>query len=405
MIHNQEFSKPMLFDPGQRSYWKQLRAIVVVLVLSTVTATAETYHLAPAPSGSDANDCSSPSKACATFQRAANLCPRGAHCGISVAPGVYSQKTNVAYYRVVSVSGPQDENGHCIDRSAVVVDDRINGLGQAGAIFSVQDHAILTISCMTLAAYATGSVGFASRQFAIGDVNYVDFRQFRGGHGIVANETSKVNIHSPGVYGDAARFASAGDLSQLTIGGTIRIGDGLTFDVAFLSAFSNSVVLVYPSTIVGGEAMSGASYQCSDAIIKKNVILPGGDVSYVGNENCRVFGLAPDKVIVDDRLSLIYSDLAKLNPELKLMRAQIEEKLNPELSAIRSELDEKLNPEIKAIRTEIDTNLKTIYELLRNCIIAVLAVLALAAIGASTFYVWQWHRRRRVHQPEKFSGL
>jgi len=74
---------------------------------------------------------------------------------------------------------------------------------------TIQDHAILTISCMTLAGYANGSVGFASRQFAIGDVYYIDFGQFRGGHVVVANETSKVNMHSPGIYGDASRFAAA----------------------------------------------------------------------------------------------------------------------------------------------------------------------------------------------------
>jgi hypothetical protein len=83
-----------------------------------------------------------------------------------------------------------------------------------------------------------------------------------------------------------------------------------------------------------------------------------------------------------------------------LICAQIEEKLNPELNAIRCQLDEKLNQS----DAEIDTKLKMIYELLRNYIIAVLAVLALAAI-ARTFYVWQWHRRRRMHQPEKFCGL
>ena len=77
------------------------------------------------------------------------------------------------------------------------------------------------------------------------------------------------------------------------------MGNRLTFDVAFLSALSNSVVLVYPSTIVGGEAMSGASYQCNDAIIRKNVTLPGGDVSYVGNENCSVFGLASAAMAAD----------------------------------------------------------------------------------------------------------
>jgi hypothetical protein len=352
-------------NPGWSSDWKQLRAVVALLVLSTVKAAATNYHVAPAPSGSDANDCLSPLKACATFQRAVDLCPTGAHCSIVPAPGIYSQKTNVFYYKVISVSGPRDKNDNCIDRGAVVVDDRINGVGQAGSIFFVQDHAILTISCMTLAAYANGSVGFASRQFAIGDVNYVDFGQFRGGYGVAASETSKVNIHSPGIYGDASQFASAGDLSQVTIGGTIKIGDGLTFDVAFLSAASNSVVSVYPLTIVGGAGMSGASYQCRDAIIKKNAILPGGDVSYGEKENCTVLGLAPDKISFDDKLNPIYSELDKLNVELKANRID----------------HDKLDVELKAIRTE------------RNVIITVLVVLTITAM-AGAFHVWQQHWRR-----------
>ena len=219
------------------------------------------------------------------------------------APGVYSQKTSVYYHKLISVWGPQDNNGNCIDRGTVVVDDRINGVGQAGAIFSAQDHAILTIQCIRLVAYANGSTGFATRQFGIGDVNYVDLGQFPGGTGVAANEMSKVNINSPGVYGDASRFAAAADLSQISIGGTIKIGDGLTFQVAFLSAISNSVVSVYAPAIVGAEAMSGASYQCRDAVINKNVTFPGGDISYVENENCMVFGLAPDKIVVDHKLN------------------------------------------------------------------------------------------------------
>ena len=365
---------------GWRSRWKQLQALIALLVLSSGAAAAETYYVAPAPSGSDANDCLSPSKACATFQRAVNLCPLGGWCNILPAPGVYSQKTRVYYYKALAIFGRLDEKGNCVDRGAVVVDDRINGVGQADAIFWVQDHAILTISCMTLAAYAKGSTGFAARQFAIGDVDYVDFGQFPSGTGVAANETSKISIYSPGVYGDAVRFAVASDLSQITIGGTIRIGGGLTFDVAFLSAISNSIVSFNASTIVGGEGMSGASYQCVDAIITKNVTLPGGDLSYVGNENCKVFGLAPDKVVVDHKLDPIYS-------QLKAIRAELDEKLNPELKTIRTELDEKL-PQLKTIRAELDG-----LKVFRNVIIAVLAVLMVAAM-VNGFYVWQQHRRR-----------
>jgi hypothetical protein len=287
------------------------------------------------------------------------------YCMILPARGVYSQKTNVFYYKVILISGPWDNNGDCINRSTIVVDDRINGVDQAGPIFFVQDHAILRISCMTLAAYAHGSVGFASRQFAIGDVNDVDFRHFRGGSGVNATETSKVTLFSPGIYGDASRFVEASDLSQITIVGTVTVGRELRFEVAFLTARSNSVISVSPSKLIGGEAMSGASYQCNDAIIRTNVTFPGGDVPFAGTENC-IFNATY---------------------------------INPEMKAIRAEIDTNVKPEIKAIRTEIDTNLKpeikAIYELLRNTIIAVLAVLTVAAM-ISAFYVWNQHRRRRL---------
>jgi hypothetical protein len=179
---------------------------------------------------------------------------------IVAAPGIYSQKTNVVYYKTILISGPWDQNGDCIDRSAVVVDDRIDGAGQT-AIFWAQDHATLRIYCITLAAYTNGSIGFAFRQFAIGDVNDVDFKNFRGGLGVNAAETSKVAILNAGIYGDASQFVKASDLSQITIVGTLTVGRELRFD-AFLTALSNSVVLVCPSKLIGGETMSGASYQC-----------------------------------------------------------------------------------------------------------------------------------------------
>ena len=351
----------MSFDLGWTSRWIWPQALVATVVLSTVTAAAQTYYVAPAPSGSDANDCLGPSTSCATFQRAVDLCPIG--CGIVLAPGVYSQKTNVAHFKLISISGPQDENGNCIDRNAVIVDDRVNGV--ADSIFWVQDHATLTISCMTLAAYKDGSSGFSARQFAIGDVNYVDFKQFRGSQAVAANETSKINIYSPGIYGDASRFAGAADLSQVYIGGTITVGDGLTFEVAFLSAFSNSIVLFHPSKMVGGETMSGASYECNDAIIKTNVTLPGGDVPYVGTENCTFNAI-------------------HLSPEIKTIRSDIDEKPGREIKAIRSDIDEKLGPDIKAIRSQINT--------LFRISIAVLTVLTIAAV-LSAFYVWQQSQR------------
>src|SRR5262249_48370958 len=153
--------------------------------------------------------------------------------------------------------------------------------------------------------------------------------------GVSANETSKINIYSPGIYGDASRFAAAGDLSQVHIGGAVRGGNGLTFEVAFFFAVSHFIVLFFPSKLVGGVEQSGAAYQFNDATNKKNVTLPGCGVPYLGTENRTVNTIQP----------------------------------SPEIKTIRSDIDEKLKPEIKAL-----------YKLLRNFIFAVLAVVTVAAV-------------------------
>ena len=94
--------------------------------------------------------------------------------------------------------------------------------------------------------------------------------------------------------------------------------------------------------------MSGASYQCSNAIIRTSASLPGGDVPFVETENC-IFNSS----------------------------------INPEIKAIRAEIETNIKPEIKAI-----------YTLLRNTLIAMLTALTVGAV-VSTFYVWH-HRRRRA---------
>lgn len=305
---------------------------------SSSSLKAEAYHVAPVPIGSDENDCER--APCATFQRAVDRCPNGQHCQVVVAPGVYSQKTNVIYFKTINIVGPTDNKGNCKDSSAVVVDDRINGRGQRGPIFWVQDHATLTVSCMTLTAYASGSVGFSARQFAIGDVNDVSFGQFPAGYGIAANETSKINVENPQIQGSSSRFVWAADLSQVSIQGKIKIADGVAFEVAFLSSLNGSIVSFYPSSIVGDQT-AGASYQCIDSIIRKNGMLPGRDTPYVSNENCKVSGIADPSSV----------------------------------EGIRTELND-LRSQLRRSKRE------------RNWIIAVLALLVLAS-GGSIAYSWE----------------
>jgi hypothetical protein len=299
------------------------RAVGAVLFLSTATAGAQVYQVAPPPLGSDENDCLGASRPCATFQRAVNLCPPGHYCSIGVASGEYSQKISVIYYKVISFVGHQDSNGKCIDRNAVIIDDRVNGTGEAGAIFAAEDHSILTIQCMTLRAYARGSTGFITRQFAIGDVNNVDFGLFYEGLGIAASENSKINVHSPGILGNASYFGWAGDSSQLSIAGTVKIADGLTFNALFSVGF-NSILSVNLSTIIGGDTISAMSYQCFDSIVKRNIRLPGKAPQ---STNCKVYGPSDDLADVADHNKL-ESDVVELKlngieTELHSMQAEI----------------------------------------------------------------------------------
>jgi hypothetical protein len=335
------------------------------------------YYVAPAPIGNDQNDCSTPSRACTTFQRAVDLCPFAQYCNISAAPGVYSQRTNVFYYKAISIWGPLNNKGECANNRTVVIDDRID-TAKPGAIFFAQDHSILTIACMTLKAYAEGSLGFGARQFSIGDVNDISFGTFVAGTGLAATETSKINVHNPEIGGSASRFAVATDLSQVSIGGTIALADDLTFDVAFVSSIYNSVVSVYPLAITGGKALSGASYQCVDSIVKRNTSLPGGDIPYAANADCKVSGLASDREPLSSEFNALRTEFADT---LRSNRA--------ELNANQSQLADKL----QATRNELR----------RNSIIVICAVLVITGIGSAI--AWLQHRHQKHLEYIVFKGI
>ncbi len=329
--------------------------IILLLLLAGATASvadqSSMQHFGVAPSGNDANDCIS--APCATFQHAVDLCPAGGYCAIDVAPGAYSQKTNVFYYKAILIQGPTDAKGQCADPGGVTVDDRTDGVAGMRAIFWVQDHAILTVRCMTLRAYGRYSIGVAARQFAIGDVNDVDFLQFPEGTSIEAQDTSKINVKNPMISGNASRFAFASNLSQITISGRVRLASGLRFDVAFVSSVHKSVVSLYASTIEGGEGMSGASYQCADSNIDRSTALPGGDVPYPDSFDCTISGLASD------------------HDPLSALRAQFDEKF----AAAGAGFDEKLagvSRQLRTIRVELFAAIGSFAVLLVAAIITML---------------------------------
>ena len=364
---------------------------LALLYSANQAAAAYTYYVAPAPIGNDKNNCSTPSRACTTFQRAVDLCPLGQHCTILAASGVYSQRTNVFYYKVISIFGPLNNKGECANNRTVVVDD--HGIAKPGAIFFAQDHSILTISCMSLTTSGEGSFGFAARQFSIGDVNDVRFGTFVAGSGVSATETSKINVHNPEIGGGASRFAVATDLSQLSIGGTIVLGDNLTFEVAFVSSIHNSVVSVYPLAITGGKALLGASYQCVDSIVKRNTSLPGGDIPYAANADCKVSGLASDREPISSEFNALRTEFADT---LRSNQSQFSDKLQ----ATRNELRAELNANQSQLADKLQA---TRNELRRNSIIVICAVLVITGIGSAI--AWLQHRHQKHLEYIVFKGI
>lgn len=249
-------------------------ALALILLLLVPTSAAPSGHYSVSLLGTDNPVCSD-EVPCATIQHVVdNICPQV--CTINLADGTYNQRTSVIYYKLVSISG------NCGNPFAVTVTDA----GVPGAIFAVQDHAILTIQCMTLSSNTSGSVGFLARQFSIGDVNYVNFVQFPGGNGVAVNETSQVNVFSPGFYGAANLGMSAGDLSTLKVGGSVTV-NGPNFGTAFIGSFFGSRIKFYAA--VAGFTPS-YSYICSDATVENSATIPGALGAYPGNSGCKTYG-------------------------------------------------------------------------------------------------------------------
>jgi hypothetical protein len=122
---------------------------------------------------------------------------------IKVAGGVYQTNTfcDVYYHRTVGI------NGDCKDRPDIV-------LAGKDIAFQALDTVILVIRCVDIRSSGAESTAFASRQFAIIDVDNVRIGQLAGGTVMRAWETSRINCISGLVlYGSVSHVAQAVGMS------------------------------------------------------------------------------------------------------------------------------------------------------------------------------------------------
>jgi len=245
--------------------------LAFALLLAMVPFGASGNNLFVSPKGSDQGLCESNSP-CATIGRACSVANNSADrvTNILLAPGVYQTNTScdVYYHRLVFVSGD------CNDRPDIVLSGK-------DVAFYAQDSAILAVQCVGIRSSGNGSIGFASRQLAIMDVDNVRIGQLAGGTVMSAGEMSKINCISGVVlYGSVNYVAQAVGLS------TVILNCAFSFENtphvnAIARAAQKSLIEASGASWVGD--FVGEKYICADSQIDGATSMPGTDSSSVNN--------------------------------------------------------------------------------------------------------------------------
>jgi hypothetical protein len=175
---------------------------------------------------------------------------------------------DVHYHRLVGIVGD------CNNRPDIV-------LSGNDVAFWAQDAAILTVQCVDIRSSGTGSVAFASRQFAIMDVTDIRIGQLAGGSVMSAQEMSKINCLSGVVlYGSVGYVAQAEGMSTVSLSCAFSFENTPQIN-AIAVAVQKSLILASQASWVG--AFVGEKYICADSQIDGATTMPGTDSSSVNN--------------------------------------------------------------------------------------------------------------------------
>jgi hypothetical protein len=206
--------------------------------------------------GSDTNDCLTPSSSCRSIQHAVDLTPNAEASRVIIGPGTWNIGGHVFYYKVVSFVG--NSGGDCDPTQTIIT------LFGGDTAFTFEDHAIGTISCLTINSVGSTSVGVITRQFTIADLYYVSFGPMAGGVHVSVNELSKLSYLGGGhVTGSATNHIVVSDGSVVMMAGTTQVDAGLSFDT-FGVVVNKSLLNGSGGTMSNGLPIHGHSL-CADA--------------------------------------------------------------------------------------------------------------------------------------------
>jgi hypothetical protein len=206
--------------------------------------------------GSDSRDCLTLSSSCRSIQHAVDLAPNAEYSTVIIGPGTWNVGGHVFYYKVVSFVG--NSGGGCDPTQTIIT------LFGGDAAFTFEDHAIGTISCLTINSVGSASVGVITRQLTIADLYYVSFGPMAGGVHVSVNELSKLSyLGGVRVTGSAASHIVVSDGSAVMMAGTTQVDAGLSFGTFGVVA-NKSLLNGSGGTMSNGSPIYGYS-RCADA--------------------------------------------------------------------------------------------------------------------------------------------
>jgi hypothetical protein len=189
---------------------------------------------------------------------------------IRVAGGLYQNNTScsVHYHRLVGIFGDCDHHPDVV-------------LFGNDVAFHAQDSAIVAVQCVDIRSSGNGSIAFASRQFAIMDIDNVRIGQLAGGTVMSAQEMSKINcLSSVILYGSVGYVAQAGGLSTIALNCAFSFENTPQIN-AIARVVQKSLFLASQASWVG--TFFGEKYICIDSQIDGAPTMPGTDPSSVTN--------------------------------------------------------------------------------------------------------------------------
>lgn len=213
------------------------------LALLGAAANAVTTYVAP--NGNDASDCLTALTPCQTLQAAANKAGGNPDVAtVIVADGTYTAGANIIHYRFIAFQG------NCANLGAAVIST------PNAVAFWVQDHAILSLKCLTI--NAPGGIALASRQFSIGDYESIVFGAAH--QHVSASEMSKINcVGNNRISGSAVQHLQANGQSTVSAACSMTIDAGVTLGY-YAGAYNRSIIHAAGGTFNGRGTQAGVQW-------------------------------------------------------------------------------------------------------------------------------------------------